>query len=85
MVNSNHGGLIIPKIVFHIENWVELITPSSVVINVNKDLKMDYDGFNANRIKFLEIYFDMDELEARKNEFYLAHKETIDLESRKDT
>ena len=52
---------------------------------MNKDLKMDYDGLNTDRIKFTEIYFDMDESETKKNEFYLVHKETIDLESHKDT
>ena len=73
------GGLIIPKTVIRIGDYFDQC--SSVVMHVNKDLEIDLDGFDANTTNFKEIYFEMNEKEARENEFYRSYKETIKPEN----
>ena len=78
-----HGGIIIPKTVTQIEWFADEC--SFIIMHVNKELALDYDGFDANAINFKEIYFEMNEEEAKESEFFNAYIETIEADNHKET
>lgn len=77
------GGIIIPKTVTRMEWFYDECL--FVIMHINKEFSMDYDGFDASAINFKEIYFEMNEEEAKESEFFRAYTETIEKDNHKET
>ena len=77
-----YGGVIIPKTVTKIDWFHDECL--FVIMHVNKEFSMDYDGFDASAINFKEIYFEMNEEEAKESEFFSAYIETIEIDNHKE-